>query len=257
MLIKLVIMSLRWFYLAHYYLNFAGERFIRRLAWTEELSAYFKITADQVAANYLAKQALANRLWRQKTRRSIKQIFSFYQETDYFVYRQIWFNRHKSFWDIALPFWLKRSGQYCEYGSGIGPVTAWLIKYFPNWHYTLVDLSCPVFKFAHWRFHEHKNVDFKTVEIKRLPLTRQYDVITCKQVLEHVPNPLELIKHLVKHLRPGGWFYLDYINEPGGENLIASSRQRRLVLAYLAKTLRSVMAIDPDKQQEGYGLYLR
>lgn len=257
MLIKLTIWYLRRLYLVNYYLNLASETIFHHTAWTQELADYFKITPDQAKANYLKKQVLANRLWRQKSRRSIKQIFAFYQETDYFVYRQKWFNRHKAFWDIALPFWLKKPGNFCEYGSGIGPVTAWLISRFPEWHYTLVDLNCPVFKFARWRFRQNKKVNFKTVGVDRLPLTQKYDVITCKQVLEHVPNPLELIKHLVQHLRPGGWLYLDYINEPGEENLTVSSKQRRLVLAFLAKNLTPILAIDPNNHEEGYGLYLR
>jgi len=252
---KLIIGCLRLVYLAAYHLSLAKEKLTGRQFWTKELAAYFNLTPKRVLKNYRSKQVEANRLWDKKNRNSLKQFFSFYQETDYFVYRQMWFNRHKAFWDIALPFYLKPDGSYCEYGSGIGPVTNWLIKRFPQWHYTLVDLDCPVFKFAQWRFREKKQVGFKTVGLKKLPLTKKYDVITCKQVLEHVPNPLELIKHLINHLRPGGWLYLDYINEPGGENLTQSAQQRRLVLAYLFKTLRPIFSIEPDSQKEGYGLY--
>lgn len=248
---------LRLTYLGSYYLSVFWERLTGRQAWLRELGDYFKITPEQVLRNYQNKTDYTKKLWRQKPRRTKAQIFSFYQETDYFVYRQKWFNRYKAFWDIALPFLLKRQGKFCEYGSGIGPVTAWLVKFFPGWQYTLVDLDCPVFDFAKWRFRERDNINFKTVTSRKLPLTQKYDVITCKQVFEHVPNALELSHHLVVHLNPGGWLYLDYINEPGQENLKSSARMRQQVLAFLRQTLRPVFAIDAGNAQEGYGLYLK
>lgn len=207
--------------------------------------------------NYQQKYQQAKNLWQKKTRNSLQRIFSFYQETDYFIYRQKWFNRHKAFFDIALPLWLKPAGQFCEYGSGIGPVTAWLLKFFPNWGYTLVDLDCPVFDFAQWRFKQYSKVNFKTVSAVKLPLTKKYDVITCKQVLEHVPNSWALVRHLVEHLKPQGWLYLDYIHEPGQENLVASAKQRRQVLAYLQQSLKPIFTINPNSEVEGYGLYLK
>ena len=233
------------------------EKISRNQPWTEELAEYFHLSPAKVLTNFYKKKLLANRLWRQKARRTNSQIFSFYSETDYFVYRQKWFNRHKAFWDIALPLFLKHQGWFCEYGSGIGPVTSWLIKLFPNWHYTLVDLDCPALQFARWRFQRYHNIDFKIVRSEKLPLTQNYDVITCKQVFEHVPNALDLVKHLVAHLRPGGWLYLDYIWKSGDENLSQSSQQRKQVLTYLSTRLQPVLAINPASHEEGYGLYLK
>lgn len=240
-----------------YHLNLSWEKLTGHQTWANELGLYFNLSPVEILGRYQQKSQSVKKLWRQKTRTSRRQIFSFYQETDYFVYRQQWFNRHKAFLDIALPFWLKPTGRFCEYGSGIGPVTAWLVKYFPAWQYTLVDLSCPVFNFAKWRFRNLSQVDFKTVTPTKLPLTKKYDIITCKQVFEHVPNALELARHLVAHLQPQGWLYLDYINEPGQENLIASAQARRQVLTYLSRTLKPILAIDPNKPDEGYGLYLK
>lgn len=241
--------------------QYFGQLFLEKIGWGQswimDLSQYFHLSLAQILSNFSQKQLPANRLWRQKKRRTRDQIFSFYSETDYFIYRQKWFNRHKAFWDIALPLFFKPRGRFCEYGSGIGPVTAWLIKYFPSWQYTLTDLDCPALQFARWRFRSNPNVNFKIVKTKSLPLTQNYDVITCKQVLEHVPNASELIKHLVNHLHPGGWLYLDYVCDPGQENLTQSARQRKQVLTYLSTYLRPVLTINPASRTEGYGLYLK
>lgn len=244
-------------YLVNYYLNLFWEKISGQSAWSEELAQYFKISSQQVLNNLQQKKHFTDNLWHQKKRRSVPQIFSFYSETDYFIYRQKWFNRYKAFWDIALSLLLKSKGSFCEYGSGIGPVTYWLIKLFPQWQYTLVDLNCPVFSFAKWRFKSNQNVNFRQVIFNKLPLIQQYDVITCKQVLEHVPNPYDLVKHLIDHLKPGGWLYLDYIFDPGKENLAQSAKQRNKVITYLNHHLRPIFSIDKSNPAEGYGLYLK
>src|SRR3990167_6161562 len=114
---------------------------------------------------------------------------------------------------------------------------------------------CQAFKFSKWRFKNNSKVKFRTVGPGHLPLKEKFDIITIKQVLEHVPNPLAVIKHLADHLESGGLIFLDYINHPGEENLSASSRQRGQVLKYLETHLEPVFTINPKSPKEGYGLY--
>ena len=224
--------------------------------WAGELARYFKTTPDKVVAVYLKKRPQTAKLWGEKKRTSEKLIHSFYQETDYFVYRQAYFHRHKIYLDVALAMLLKgKSGSFCEYGAGIGPATAWLVKLFPRWRYRLADLDCPAFKFSKWRFKNNSKVKFRTVGPGHLPLKEKFDIITIKQVLAHVPNPLAVIKHLADHLESGGLIFLDYINHPGEENLSASSLQRGQVLKYLETHLEPVFTINPKSPKEGYGLY--
>lgn len=40
--------------------------------------------------------------------------------------------------------------------------------------------------------------------------TDHYDVITCHDVLEHIPDPMRFLKELRRMLKPGGWFILDF-----------------------------------------------
>ena len=256
-MLKLTIYLLRLLNLCHYHLGLIGGKFASGSAWSRELGRYFKTSPDKIVKAYQEKRPEAAKLWQKKTRRQIKAIFSFYSESDYWVYRQTYFNSHKTFLDIAYPLLFKPQGKLCEYGGGVGPVTHWLINHFPNWKYKIVDLDCPALKFSRWRFRHRPQVNFAVVRTAASPLQDNFDVITCKQVLEHVPNPLVVVKTLVKHLNPGGWLFLDYVNSPGRENLERSARQRRRVLTYLKQQLRPVFAIDPNQPEEGYGLYLR
>ena len=256
-MLKLTIYLLRFLNLGHYYLWTILGKFSPVPRWTEELSQYYKTTPGAVVRAYQQKRPVAARLWLKKPRRQLKDIFSFYSESDYWVYRQTYFNHRKTFFDIAWPMLFKAGGSFCEYGGGVGPVTSWLIKRFPNWQYQIVDLDCPALKFSRWRFRHQPQVSLAMVRSAAPPLETSFDVITCKQVLEHVPNPLVVIKALVKHLNPGGWLFLDYVNHPGRENLIRSAQKRRQVLKYLDSQLQAIFKINPDTSHEGYGLYIK
>lgn len=256
-LLKPIIFLARIINLVNYYLLFLREKFTKVPDWVKELCRYYRTTPAAILNQYQNKRSQTAKLWHKKKRSTINQIHSFYQETDYFVYRQVYFNHRKSFWDIALALFLKKEGNFCEYGGGVGPVTRWCLKKFPRWHYQVVDLNCPVLNFSRWRFHHHPNVTFGEVKANKLPLRQNYGVIVCKQVLEHVPNPLEVVKHLVKHLQSGGWLFLDYVNDPGAENLTTSSSQREAVLKFLHKNIQTVFSINPASNREGYGLYVK
>jgi len=255
LIIKTIVTIARVFNSAYYLFSKLQESLIRKSSWVQELARYFKTSPEAVISQYHQKRPKAAQLWGKKKRNTKAQIQSFYNETDYFIYRQKYFHRHQAYFDIALPLLLKRKGKFCEYGSGIGPVTHWLIRKFPDWHYHLTDLNCPVFKFAQWRFKSYPNVSFRAVTLKKLPLKDNFDVIVCQQVLEHVSNPLAVVKHQIAHLKSGGWLYLDFIYGPGEENLEASARQRRKVLSLLKTDLEPLFAIDPDNLSQGYGLY--
>lgn len=251
------ILLLRLANLVNYHLSEMLEKITKTPSWAKELSRYFKTTPEKIIKIYWQKRQQTKTLWHKIKRQKLTKIFSFYSETDYFIYRQNYFNRHKSWWDIALALSLKKSGRLGEYGAGIGPVTNWLIKKFPHWQYHLIDLNCPTFKFSRWRFRHQKNVSFSSVQSLTPPLTGKYDVIVCKQVLEHTPNPYTICREIIKHLNPGGWLFTDFINSPGDENLDSSYQERTKTLAYLASHLQPIFKITSQGKTEGYGLYLK
>ncbi|MBU1323062.1 class I SAM-dependent methyltransferase [Patescibacteria group bacterium] len=257
LILKPIILLLRFSNLVSYHVSEIRGKFTPIQDWTKELSRYFKTSPEEIIKDYLQKRKETVKLWDKIQRRQLKQIFSFYSETDYFVYRQSHFNRHKSWWDIALALRLKPTGRLCEYGSGIGPVTNWLIGKFPGWNYHLIDLDCPTFKFSRWRFKNRRNVSFSAVKSLEPSLTDKYDVIVCKQVLEHTPNPYTICRGIIKHLNSGGWLFIDFINSPGQENLNSSYQQRAKTLAYLANHLRPIFKVNLKGKTEGYGLYFK
>jgi len=256
-MLKLVIYLLRLLNLTYYHFSLILEKFGKPPLWAQEVGRYFKLSPQKILNLYHQKRPQAAKLWHKTKRNTQKKIFSFYQETDYFIFRQHYFHRHKVYLDMALPLLIKTKGSLCEYGGGIGPMTNWLIKLFPHWRYTIADLDCPVLKFAKWRFKNNQQVSFKTVTSKKLPLTENYDVILCKHVIEHVPNPLKVVKHLISYLKPGGWLFIDFVYDPGEENLQSAAKQRNSVLNYLKASLTPIFTLDPKNPADGYGLYIK
>ncbi|MDI9335579.1 MAG: bifunctional 2-polyprenyl-6-hydroxyphenol methylase/3-demethylubiquinol 3-O-methyltransferase UbiG [Gammaproteobacteria bacterium] len=63
---------------------------------------------------------------------------------------------------------------------------------------------------------QNESVDFFNKGIADLLLDRQYshkfDVVTCLEVLEHVANPIEMIRGCSELVKPQGWVFLSTLN---------------------------------------------
>jgi 2-polyprenyl-3-methyl-5-hydroxy-6-metoxy-1,4-benzoquinol methylase len=222
------------------------ERVGLNRGWLRELSAYYRgMTIQEFWVRYTLGRMDAATLWERKPRTTESDYRSFYAETDYFVLRQMYYHRNDCYHSIArLLRRAGRAGDFCEYGCGVGPVTAWLHRRFPGWRYTLVDLPSPMLEFARWRFRSAGNVEFREPGLgSDLPLRRAYDLITCLDVLEHVINPLEVVRHFVAHLKPGASLVLNFVQDAGGENLVESAAQRTATIQYLNSTLRPIVPL--------------
>lgn len=235
----------------------ALERVGLNRGWFRELSAYYRgLTMQEFWIRYTLLRLEASKLWDRKPREGEADYRSFFAETDYFVLRQMYYHRNSCFhWVGDALRRVGAAGDFCEYGSGVAPVTAWLRPRFPGWRFTIVDLPAPALEFARWRFRGAGNVEALEPGFGRdLPLTRHYDVIVCLEVLEHVINPLDVVRHLAEHLKPGGRVFLNFSHDPGRENLVESAAQRTATVAWLDANLTAEVPLGPD---EWYACYVK
>ncbi len=78
---------------------------------------------------------------------------------------------------------------------------------------TGIDLSDQLIKVA--KQHAQSSglsIDYQLSAVENLAPTTKFDVITCMEMLEHVPDPESIIKTCQQLLKPGGWFFLATIN---------------------------------------------
>lgn len=88
--------------------------------------------------------------------------------------------------------------RYLDYGSGIGSGAILFAR--QGLDVTLADVSSPMLRFARWRL-ERRGLPYRTTHLRNEPLTGgPWDVITLLDVLEHVADPLALVRSLRSHL---------------------------------------------------------
>jgi len=94
--------------------------------WFRELSEYYRgMSRQEFWIRYTIGRMEAAKLWERKRRTTEADYRAFYAETDYWVLRQMYYHRSDCFHFVAAALRRAgRSGDFCEYGSGVAPVTA-------------------------------------------------------------------------------------------------------------------------------------
>ncbi|MBT3817687.1 MAG: class I SAM-dependent methyltransferase [Candidatus Magasanikbacteria bacterium] len=151
----------------------------------------------------------------------------------YFVYRK----------------YLKKGTRILEYGCGVAPIISSLINdKNVDFDFTIADIPQFTFHYAKWRLKQF-GVNIIDIDPNILPkFPHSYDTIFLSEVLEHLPNPDEVIQHLTKHLVSGGHLIFDYlISDCDGLDTKGGFFERKQVLEHIEKHYDIVMGkVDYD-----------
>jgi 2-polyprenyl-6-hydroxyphenyl methylase/3-demethylubiquinone-9 3-methyltransferase len=82
-------------------------------------------------------------------------------------------------------------------------------------HVTAIDLAPAVLDVARLHLHESDlSVDYREVSVEALAgeMPGYFDIITCMEMLEHVPDPGSAIRACAALLKPGGKLFLSTLN---------------------------------------------
>ena len=179
---------------------------------TMEAAEYLGITFEEAARRVESSGEDFGEEWKRTVTEpsNPEQLTRFYNESQAELFEQIAWHasepiHHRSL--VCADLAAARPGrEFLDYGSGIGSNA--LVFGLAGFRVTLADIADPLRNFAKWRL-ERRGVTVRGLDLKREGLERnRYDVITCFDVLEHVPDPLGAVKRMRDTLRPGGTYFL-------------------------------------------------
>jgi len=156
-------------------------------------------------------------------------------EVIYFLFHNYYSNLFTDFSKYLT--YIKKGSNILEYGCGIAPITHFYSHFLPHYNlsFTIADIKTVHFHFAGWRFSKHPFIKPFLInpEIDN-ELSGNYDIIFCVQVLEHLPRPLSVVKHLYNLLNENGIFVFDFIKSEGkGLDTLSAVKQRDATLDFI------------------------
>jgi ubiquinone/menaquinone biosynthesis C-methylase UbiE len=194
------------FKLWYWALKLPGRTLEQTLA--EEVALYFGKTVDEVVDFWYDSTEKLRDEWMEQDPKTQEQIDAFYNKTTTYIYElSYWHTLHMNLGLIenvrSLQWALKRPGRhYLDFGGGTGSNIILFNKH--GFNCTLADISTSLLDFARFRF-ERRDIDPQIIDTKTGVLPDEtYDFVTAVEILEHVPNPLEIMRTLVKATKPGG-----------------------------------------------------
>ena len=124
-------------------------------------------------------------------------------------------------WELIGKQALHGNEKILDFGCGDGKISAEISRLVPQGSVTGVDISSEMVQFAKIKFpaYAYPNLEFQksnSLILDDIPGHHAYDMICSFCVFHQVAQPLDLLKQLKDHLKPGGRLVLVI---PAGKNL--------------------------------------
>ncbi|AMC35300.1 bifunctional 2-polyprenyl-6-hydroxyphenol methylase/3-demethylubiquinol 3-O-methyltransferase UbiG [Janthinobacterium sp. B9-8] len=109
-----------------------------------------------------------------------------------------------------------------DIGCGGGILAEGLARQGAN--VTGIDLAEKSLKVAKLHLFESKlEVDYRCVPVEQLATEEpeSYDIVTCMEMLEHVPSPASVVAACARLVKPGGWVFFSTLNRNAKSYMLA------------------------------------
>lgn len=198
-----------------------------------EVCSFFNISKKEVLQEMDNREAI-KKDWFKKRRLLKSEIAEFYENESYLFADLLKSKINGSGFlgvrrvvgslELALEFRKELGTEYLDYGSGIGfcPVL------FGKWGFnvSVADISKLMLSFTGFRL-KNRDIPFKSYNLQFDTLPQDYfSFITCYDVLEHAPDPIDIIDKIRASLKKGGIVFLYFafgITEDNPTHIIADN----------------------------------
>lgn len=95
-----------------------------------------------------------------------------------------------------------------DVGCGTGEIGSRIAKEFSPKHIAGVDLAESHIRLAKKRFGGISELSFQVADAAKMPFPDdRFDVALCRHMLQAVPDPLAVIREMIRLVKPNGWLY--------------------------------------------------
>jgi SAM-dependent methyltransferase len=191
-----------------------------------ELAAYTGERVDDVLQRMKSGGDDFNALWHRASvdTKDERSVMSFYRDQFIEAYELANWHSGQTYGGFPLNYakaalHAKRKGltRALDFGSGIGSGSIALTLAGCEVH--SADVANQLLRFVESRLRG-RNIQPRLIDVGvgQRPPTAYFDLITCFDVLEHVPDQLAKVRELITYLRPGGYLFVNFFKDPIGED---------------------------------------
>ena len=194
-------------------------------------------------------------LWYMKPRDTMAQKIAFYKDIGAWQsFRQCNFRKDFNYGYLYKKY-CKIDASILEYGCGIAPMANWLADKIGDEHrlkFTLVEVPSEHYEFAKWRLDKKApKTSYDFIEITEDNLVPKFetnfDFICMMDVLEHLPNPYNVIKNIYDHLNDNAVIIETWVSHgddgPGEADLEEAEAEREITTKFLDENFRTLEEI--------------
>ncbi len=192
-----------------------GPYLARKAEALEEICGF--TGEEPAAAEDLCRRAnkLIAEEWERLAPRTEEQIEEFYRSCRLYIHQLMkecdWRGARSDLAE-AVARVLPPGCRVLDYGGGCGALSLALAG--QGFRVAHLDLPGPLLEFARYRFARRGLEAQVLAADQTYPLREHYAAIICTHVLEHLPDPEDKLRHMARHLEPGGKLLLAVPFEP-------------------------------------------
>ena len=140
--------------------------------------------------------------------------------------------------------YIKNGNKLLEYGCGIAPITYSLQNFSlkKSLNYNIADIKQINSHFAKWRLGDKVNyIEIEPHKNALVKYEENFDAVFLITVMEHLPDPLNVVQNIHKSLKKNGFLLFDYILSNGEhQDTIEAVKQRQDVLSFIEKNFELI-----------------